>query len=515
MSKSLPSRPDFEQLRKQAKELLKQCRLADRAAVDRVRQFHPQYGDPKRPPAEKFRLHDAQLVVARELGFASWAKLKDEVELRQKSFAERVDLVARLACFNQVRRVIELLDAEPELGRASFHTACAVGEADVVERALRDKPGLAVTKGGPDQWPPLLYACFSGFLKAAGKQRDGIVRIVKLLLKHGADPNSSCLFDNKYQLSALYAAAGSANHAPLTKLLLDAGADPNDGESLYHSAEFKDHACTRLLLEHGAKVKGSNAFFRKLDFDDLAGVRLFLDHGADPNDCGGNDNRPMHWAITNGRRVEFLKLLAERGADLRARNAEGLTPFQLASRLGHTEAAQFLSERGAGDELKPHDRFIAACQRANWPEVQALLARHPDLARSLGPADHGLLTSAAWRGNADAVRTMLKAGFNVAAKGKDGETALHCAAWMGYLPIVKILLEAGAPVEISEPQYHAPPLGWALHGSVNSRDREGKPLNPEADYPGIVAALLAAGVTRPEEIDEDLPEDVREVLQQR
>src|SRR6476659_3688692 len=77
MSKSLPSRPSLEQLRNQAKDLRKQFLAGERAAVARVREFHP---DLKTNSGE-FHLHDAQLVIAREYGFASWPKLKEHVTL--------------------------------------------------------------------------------------------------------------------------------------------------------------------------------------------------------------------------------------------------------------------------------------------------------------------------------------------------------------------------------------------------------------------------------------------------
>ena len=41
--------------------------------------------------------------------------------------------------------------------------------------------------------------------------------------------------------SVLYAAAGVAFHAGLTRLLLERGANPNDGETPYHSPESYDN----------------------------------------------------------------------------------------------------------------------------------------------------------------------------------------------------------------------------------------------------------------------------------
>src|SRR6185295_9822030 len=126
-----------------------------------------------------------------------------------------------------------------------------------------------------------------------------------------------------------------------------------------------------------------------------------------------------------------LELLADRGADLRARNHEGLTPFRMASFLGHVAAVKFLTQRGAVDPLTPEEQFVAACARGDGPGAKTLLQANPSLKPTIQKADHGLLTGPAWRGNTQAVRTMLELGFDVAARGGDGETALHNAAWKG------------------------------------------------------------------------------------
>src|SRR4029453_17539853 len=101
MSKSLSSRPDLEQLRTQAKDLLIHYRAGNADALARVNKFQPGSGAlPRKSPlaspapptehaertgrskagAEGFRLHDAQLVIAREYGFNSWTRLKEHVE---------------------------------------------------------------------------------------------------------------------------------------------------------------------------------------------------------------------------------------------------------------------------------------------------------------------------------------------------------------------------------------------------------------------------------------------------
>ncbi len=67
----LPARPDLGQLRHQAKDLLRAAQRGDIDAAARIRAV-----------SDRLILSSAQLAVAREYGFASWAKLKLEVERR-------------------------------------------------------------------------------------------------------------------------------------------------------------------------------------------------------------------------------------------------------------------------------------------------------------------------------------------------------------------------------------------------------------------------------------------------
>jgi hypothetical protein len=71
---SLPDRPDLDQLRRQARELQRAAAGGDPGALRRVQQV-----------SAKTTLSAAQLAVAREYGFASWARLKDEAERRRLS----------------------------------------------------------------------------------------------------------------------------------------------------------------------------------------------------------------------------------------------------------------------------------------------------------------------------------------------------------------------------------------------------------------------------------------------
>lgn len=69
---ALPGRPDLDQLRRQARELLRAAAASDEEALRRIRAV-----------SEKQTLSAAQLAIAREHGFPSWPKLRAEVLRRQ------------------------------------------------------------------------------------------------------------------------------------------------------------------------------------------------------------------------------------------------------------------------------------------------------------------------------------------------------------------------------------------------------------------------------------------------
>jgi len=88
---SLPARPSLEQLRKQAKELVKNHRARDAATLALIRECLPALAakTDEEILLYPFALHDAQSVVARQYGFAGWNPLRDEVERRTASGSGR------------------------------------------------------------------------------------------------------------------------------------------------------------------------------------------------------------------------------------------------------------------------------------------------------------------------------------------------------------------------------------------------------------------------------------------
>jgi ankyrin repeat protein len=440
---------DLEQLRKQAKELVKAARAGDAEALERLGGREP-------------ILARAHLVLARERGYPSWPALVAAAEANAEAF-----VIA--ATSGRRRRAEAMLEARPEI------------EADPWARLVLglEWNGDPTAPGGPRGWAPLLYVCHSCFGSAA---------LARDLLARGADPNA--FFVNEYgQMSALYGAAGVLHDPELTRVLLEAGANPDDGESLYHATEAESPDCVRLLLEHGATATGSNALAHALDDERLEHVRLLLEHGADPN-----EGAIVAHAVRRGRGPEFLRLLAEHGADLNRSGGEAWrgdvplrTPYQHAVIRGRTELAETLAELGAPTEVDPQDLALGALARGERTGVAL-----PD---DLDPDAQEVLIEAALRGKLDLVVELVGVNFQGVIGGSPGGTLLHWAAWVGNPDLVQTLLARGAdPAARSNADFDTT-LGWAAHGSHNY-EQLGR------DYVAVARLLVDAGnVVEPRLLD--------------
>src|SRR5262245_7092250 len=105
----LPARPSLDSLRKQAKKLARGIVVGDAAAVARARAQLPQ---PKLP----LSMRDAQLVLAREYGFAGWKDLIKEVKQRLGRGLEwAVSEARRIIHDNDVEGLRQLLAESPAL----------------------------------------------------------------------------------------------------------------------------------------------------------------------------------------------------------------------------------------------------------------------------------------------------------------------------------------------------------------------------------------------------------------
>lgn len=483
---TLPAHPNLDQLRHQAKDLLRAAKAGDAEALSELRRV-----------SERDTLDAAQLAIARRYGFASWAKLKTGVEARNVELAEQAVAFCQ-ASVNRIGVAVRMLAATPELAEYSFASAVVLGDAARVAEDLRRDPSLATRTDPRWGWSPLHLACASRWFQLDPTRGEGLVAIARLLLDAGASPTATTA-GARADWSPLRCVIASANsgpsNRPLAELLLERGAVPNDHDLYLAGFAHDCQALLPLLLAHVTHPRETieQAPAAPIRNDDLASVRLLLETGADPNRYKDDDGQPVPilWAaVRAGCSTELLELLLAHHADPNSAGPDGHTPYRLAAATGRTDACDLLRRYGADDQGSAVELFLSACLRADHQEARRQLAKDPKLLDRVGELEQAALVRAAKSGQSDAVALMLDLGFPIEARGDDGGTALHAAAYAGSANTVRLLLERGAEIEARDTTWNSTPLGWAAVGSGYRPDDD-----PAADWVETVRRLLEHGAS--------------------
>jgi hypothetical protein len=469
-AQELPARPNIDQYKKQAKELLSAYAANDPTAIERVR------AQSSRP---RIALADAQFVIAREYGFDNWPTFAKHVETLRiaravESLDDPVSSFVEAACVPRDGRghnagaldeAKAIVERYPHVARATVYTAAILADEAAVRAFLARDAGDAVRNGGPLGWDALTYLCFSRYLRLDQSRSQAFVNTARALLDAGASPNTGWheTIDKETQPrqvieAAIYGAAGIAQHAGVTRLLLERGADPNDEETPYHVPETTDNTVLTILLESGKLNQKSLGciLVRKADWHDLDGLRLALDHGANPALSPGWRTYPLHHAIERDNRIEAMTALMDHGADpMAVRSKDGRSALQIAAHRGRGDILRLLDTRGVPLSVAGVDRLIAACAMDDREAIKMLLEQEPTLKGELLERGGALLAEFSGVGNVRGVDNLLDCGVTVDARyGGDpyfdvatNSTALHVAAWRANHDVVRRLIVRGTPLD--------------------------------------------------------------------
>src|SRR2546423_6085977 len=390
----LPARPSLEQLRKQAKELLRGFHAGDPAVRSRFA------ASQRHTESHPVRLADAQFVIARELGFPSWARLKHHIAALQ-----------RPSDFD-----------EPLWGRATWPFLSAVFEGDerTVRQMLARDASLAHAEYAYLQ--PLHFAV-----------RGGRESMVKLLLDAGADPLAegwSGRFGGEVRDDTPLARARDRALPAIVALLETAAAgrppstaaertapmtperaledemmrichrgdieaalkmmEKNPGiaqAGLYEAVHQNRAQLVRTLIEHGAKptVPWRWACWYTPLMHALRYAKpryeiaeLLLNNGVSPDETNGLGMAALHILAGEGT-DEAVTWLLDRRADLHSRDSQyDSTPLAWAARAGREDIARLLLSRGA-KAIHPDDEPwatpLAWARRRNHQRVIDLLQK--------------------------------------------------------------------------------------------------------------------------------------------
>jgi ankyrin repeat protein len=482
----LPAKPSLDHLRRQARDLLRAAQAGDTAAAGRIRVV-----------SDALTLATAQLAVAREYGFASWTRLKDEVTARTAGLAQQAEAFCEASIRDHTGRAARMLAATPEIAGYSLATAVILGDAGRVRTEIGRDPGLATRPDAGSGWTPLHAACASRWHRLDPGRAEGLLTVAQLLLEAGADSNGRTGGQGGHGgwTPLRCAVAGAANPA-ITRLLLERGAVPGDHDLYLAGFGADDHECLRLLLGRTADVAqvARMALAAPISINDTEGVRLLLAAGTDPNRYADDADPPspaVYAAVRAGCSAELTGLLLAHGADPGAPGPDGRSPYALATVQGRADLAALLRRYGAADDTTGTDRFLAACQQADQAAAAQQLAQDPGLPGRLTAAQQATaMIRAAEAGHTPALALMLDLGFPVDARGEDGGTVLHAAAYSGSALAVRLLLDRGAGLEARDTTWNSTPIEWAAVGSGEQADS-----NPRPDWAAAVQALLEAGAS--------------------
>ncbi|CAF1052114.1 unnamed protein product [Rotaria sordida] len=352
--------------------------------------------------------------------------------------------------------------------------------------------------------------------------KEGRTDIVKYLLDRGANPS----VQNHYGISALWIPS-QRGMLKVVELLLNAGAETHVAPfgnqtdklnitgwtSLYVAMKSRKFDVVKLLLKYGADPNAitkycSTPFLLASEICDLDIIEACIEAGADLDFApSGSDADNLNitgqtalFMATLKDRINIVKFLIEKGAQVNIQNRYGVSPLLLCSESGNRELVQTLIEAGANVNITPQGElaeenflvgqtplFVAAkkghveiCEyliqngadvnavtmtgatplytaiEEDHLEVVVLLIRcgadvnqslKVQIAHDLQIENQTPLFCACAKGFQDIVEYLIEQGADVNGIENTGQSCLHIAAAMGYADIVRILCERGANID--------------------------------------------------------------------
>ena len=265
------------------------------------------------------------------------------------------------------------VNAQGNRGETPLHDVACIGHDETANVLLEKGPDSSVTDH--EGRTPLVVATQNGNSKVAcilqgkgtAKETEGeyndtrnelpVWAMAKLGLKQDIEKyiaNGGDLYvrDNDVGDNALHKAAW-ARKSNIMGILLNAGMDANSGNN-YKRTPL--HMCAlrgvlsgiRLLIKHNAKLDEKDMFGKTAlviaqeDCDFAVAVEL-IEAGAEI-DIRAVPMQPTFFSAVLQGKVEAVKKLIDKGADLQARNYEGYTALQLAKENDHAEVIQILRQ---------------------------------------------------------------------------------------------------------------------------------------------------------------------------
>jgi ankyrin repeat protein len=383
---------------------------------------------------DTFALHDAQLVLARAHGFASWPKLKAHVEgVTLQRAAEAV----RAGDVDEVRR---LLDARPELVHIEM--------ADNNEHRL------------------LHYAVLA---------RNA--SMTRLLMQYGANPHQG-IYPHRDATTAL-------------TIAVDRGFDDIAGV-------IRDEEKNRRPTVRGGNAPDIDQAIQAMGRGDRGPAKALVERHPELIDARHPDGWTLLHCASAMLDHKSVEWLIERGADVNARGDSDRTPLDVAAELRRDGSPKKFKKIAkillrAGAYVTPAS--AVALGDVEWLRNRHAESPLTDAVRySMVGSMTGLLTIAAQHDRVESVKLLLELGLDPNERTRlenvdnptysAGMPLRHCAV-TGNLAIAKVLLDAGA-----DPNVHVYASGSAMYVAY---EKDNAPMVALlAQYGGVPDAITVA-----------------------
>jgi hypothetical protein len=400
----LPPRPDLQQYKTQAKDLVKACKSADPSAfrawaarwiegvmrlqgpsltpvlrswiasqLDQLEEFAKSKLSGPSPAGSKCALTSAQFVIARAHGFKSWPR-----------FAKHIEGLAAVA--------------SPISQFEAAASAIVTGDVVSLQRLLRENPELIRARSTREHRITLLHYIGANGFEGYRQQCPGnAVEIARVLLNTGAEVDA-------------VPKGPIGRGTPLGMV----------ATSIHTERAAVQIPLLEILLEYGASVDGAPS--------------------------GWN---PLLAALHNDR-PQAARFLASRGAHLDLEGAAGVGRLDVVK--------SFFDETGALKAVATREQlqsgFKWACEYGNKSVAEFLLDKGADL-RAGENTGQTALHLAAHRGQLEIIKWLLEQGAPLEAMNVYGGTVLGQAVWsaangdpeIDFVPVIQLLVDSGANVD--------------------------------------------------------------------
>ena len=278
--------------------------------------------------------------------------------------------------------------------------------------------------------------------------RIGDIKLVKKHLSDGEDVNARL----KQNLLTPLINAASHGRKEIVEFLISRKAlisakDINGNSPIHVSVRSGHYKIAELLIRKGANINVKNIYGE-------TPVHAVLSRGMEGTLLMGAD-LDLNTEKIN-RRITFLELLINKGADINIEDSFGRTPLDIAIFEGSEEMTELLRKKGGGEG---NPDYMAMAQKNSIINPFLKNLNTQDQKDTLIKPS---IWTAAEDGNIEVIKKHIEAGANIESKCEGcGGTSLDHAVRNGFIEAAKFLISAGADVNATDSKGMTP-----LHKSI-------------------------------------------------